>query len=332
MRYLSIICLSLGCLAFNQGVKAQGESDPGFSTIGAMRPASALPFNVENDEYEYQRTQMSFGTSFAEGTRGIQYVTPTAELRVPLEDLGYFDVKLPIVTATGELARAWGLGDMTIAYTQMFVGPNLTDWTFQVTGGAVLGLGNADQQDGNARSLPMAYQGNLGSTDVVVGANVKWKNYVTVAVGYQQPVFRYNDNDYYRFSKVNDLAYNSTDYEVARKLYRNGDVMMRVEGTYATQRAGISLSPVVIYHLANDLYTDRAGLLREIKGSEGLTVNATANVYARFGRRSQFKVDVTGSMPVVSRDATPDGLSREWYVMPRFSYFFNQRSLQFRYY
>jgi hypothetical protein len=332
MRYLSIICLSLTCFTYNQSVNAQGESDPGFSTIGALRPASALPFNAENDEYEYQRTHIGFGDVFARGERNIEYNSPQLEVRVPLEDYGYFDVKVPIVTATGELARAWGVGDMVFAYTHMFVNPNYEDWTFQLTGGSVIGFSNADQQDGKARSLPMAYQSGLGSTDVVVGANVKWKDYITVALGYQQPVFRYNDNDYDRLFKVNDLAYNNTEYEVARKLYRNGDMMLRVEGSYSVKRGGISLSPLLIYHLANDLYTDRAGLLREIKGSEGLTVSLVGNAYARFGRRSQFKLDVTGSLPFVTRDATPDGLSREWYIMPRFSYFFNQRSLQFRYY
>src|SRR5690606_10921931 len=109
---------------------------------------------------------------------------------------------------------------------------------------------------------------NMGSTDVILGANVKWREYITVAVGYQQPVFRYNDNGYDGLDKVNDLQYNSDEYQVARNLYRQGDVMLRVEGTYSAKRGGISFSPLLIYHLANDLYTDRNGLVRELKGSE----------------------------------------------------------------
>lgn len=332
MRYLSIICLSLACISFNQGVKAQGDSDPGFGGVGALRPTAGLPFDPEGDDYEYQRTHISFGDVFAKGERDIRYNNPQLEVRVPLDDIGYFDVKMPIVTATGELTNAWGLGDLIVAYTHRFASPYYEDWSFQFTGGALLGMSNANQLDGASRGLPMSYQSGLGSTDVIVGANVKWKDYVTVALGYQQPVFRYNDNDYDRLSGVNDLLYNNTDYQIARKLYRNGDMMLRVEGNYSFKRGGVAFSPVMFFHLRNDLYTDRAGLDREIKGSQGLTVNLTGNAYLRFGRRSEYKLDITGSLPVITRDAVPDGLSRQWYVMPRFSYFFNQRTLRFRYY
>lgn len=332
MRYLSIFCLSLACLVSAQALMAQGESDPGFTTMGAMRLGAGLPFDPESDEYEYHRTHIGLGDVFAKGDRDIRYNSPQLEICAPLEDFGYFDVKLPIMTATGELARAWGLGALNISYTHIFASPYHEDWTFQATAGGVLAMDNANQQDGQGRSLPMPYQNSLGSTDAVLGASVRWKNYVTVSLGYQQPVFRYNDNDYFRSYAVNDLMYNNPDYGLARKLYRNGDLMMRVEGTYTFKRGGFALSPLLIYHLRNDLYTDRSGLLREIKGSEGLTVNLVGNAYVRFGRRSEYKLDITGSLAMLRRDVVSDGLGRQWYMMPRFSYFFNQRTLHFRYY
>ncbi len=329
MRFLSLICLSAALLAAGNNAKAQGESDPGFGSIGALRPASALPFN-DGEEHEYQRTHLGLGVAFAKGERDVALVSPIAELRVPFQDFGYFDFRLPVNTVSGELGKIYGLGDVSFAYTHVFVDPYQEDWTFQATAGAVFGMGTANQEDGAARPLPMVYQSSLGSTDIVLGANVKYKEYLTVAVGYQQPVFRYNENEYDRSNKVNDLMYSSAYYQVARKLYRQGDLMLRVEGSYGNDRVGIAASPVLIYHLANDLYTDRNGLLRELDGSQGFTLNGVGNVYMRLGRRGEVKLDVTASVPVITRDATPDGLTRQWYILPRFTYFFNQRSLLFR--
>jgi hypothetical protein len=320
MRFLSFFCLSAALLATNISANAQGSSDPGLGSVGAMRPASALSFN-DGEEHEYQRTHIGLGVAFAKGER---------EIRVPYQDYGYFDVRLPINAIRGELGNVYGLGDLAFSYTHLFTSPYHEDWTIQVTGGGIFGMTTANQEDGKTRPLPMAYQSSMGSTDVIAAANFKYKEYLTVGLGFQQPVFRYNENEYDRTNKVNDLVYNNPDYQVARKLYRQGDMMLRIEGTLATDRVGISGSPLLIYHLANDLYTDRNGLLRELKGSQGLTLNGVANAFLRIGRRGQMKIDVTASLPIVKRDATPEGLSREWFILPRFTYFFNQKSLLFR--
>lgn len=329
MKYLSAFCLTAALsLGLNPQAKAQGESDPGFSTIGAMRTGANLQFS--EGEFEFQKTQFSISNTFAKGERDVKLFIPQAEVIAPLRDMGYFDVKLPIVAATGELAHVFGLGDLTATYTQVINNSYHPDWTVQLTGGAMFGMGTASESDGATRPLPMVYQSNLGSTDVIVGGNVSWKNWVMAAIAYQQPIFRYNENNYDRSAIGNDLLYSQSDYQISRKLYRYGDVMFRLEGHYGGKRAGISAGPLFIYHLRNDMYTDRMGYLNEIDGSKGLTVNLSGNAFVRLGRKGQVKLDVTGGFPIAHRDATPDGLSRQWMFMPRFTYFFKQENLLFR--
>lgn len=325
MRHISAVCLFVALGLSSVKVKAQGDSDPGFTTTGAMRNASALMLN--DDEYENQKAHVSLGHAFAKGERDARLNISQIEARLPLFGMfsgGYFDLKLPVFANGGELANTWGLGDLNATYTHMFLG--IENWTIQGTAGLKIGMGTANVTDGQTRPLPMSYQASMGSTDVIVGGSVTWKRYVTAAVGYQQPVFRYNENDYFAAYKINDTLYSRGVYPIARKLYRQGDVMARLEGHYYTGRVGITAGGTAIYHLRNDLYEDRnTNGWYEIEGSKGLTVNIVGNVFARFGRYNQFKLDGTVAFPVVRRDVIPDGSYRQWTAMPRFTYFFGTR-------
>ncbi len=326
MKYLSVLGLSVATCLLSSNVKAQGSSDPGFSMTGAMRTAAAI--EITDEEYENQKTQLSIGNGFARGANNIRLVSPQVEMRIPALESGYFDIRLPLQAASGDLANIWGMGDLTVTYTHFYVNPE--SWSFQFTGGGLFGMGTANQSDGKTRALPMAYQSSLGSTDVILGASAIYKKYLTIAAGYQQPVFRYNENDYFRSTPINDPLYSNSTYQLGRRLYRNGDVMLRVEGSYAGRRAGISAGPLAFYHLRNDLYTDRSNYLVEIKDSKGFTLNLAANAFVRFGRYASCKLDVSAGVPVLERDAIPDGTARDWVVVPRFTYFFGQRTLLFR--
>jgi hypothetical protein len=329
MRFLSAVCFSVAIsVAGTTAVKAQGESDPGFSTVGALSSGSSLAFT--DYEYEYQKASFSVANTFAKAERDTKLDIPSLQVRIPIAETGYFDVKLPIYAATGELAHIWGLGDLYATYTHVVKSEYNEEWQFQLTGGAMFGMGTGNRTDGKTRPLPMVYQSNLGSTDVILGVNATWKNYVTFAVGYQQPVFRYNENEYDRSSIVNDTIYSHNSYELARKLYRNGDLLFRLEGHYGSSRIGISGGPLLLYHLRNDLMTDRSGTVTEIEGSKGFTLNLGADVYLRLGRRGEAKLDLAGVVPVSHRDAIPDGLSRQWILTPRFTWFFGQETLLFK--
>lgn len=316
------LAMSLGAATVSH---AQGDSDPGLSTIGAMRSASAVM--IDDEIFENEKAQVSLGHTFSEGERGIKLNIPQLEVRLPIAETGYFHVKLPYYAADGELAHVGGLGNLTVAYTHYLSNPDAVTWQF--TGGFDIGTGSATITDGSSRALPMAYQSSRGSTDAIVGVSMHWKKYLNVSAGYQQPIINYNENNYNRFSVDNDLAYSTADYPLSRKLYRNGDVMMRVEGQYYGNRAGIAAGPLAFYHLRNDLYQDINNKYRELDGSQGFTLNIAGSAFVRFGRYGEWKFDVTGAVPLIQRDLAPDGLRREWMVMPRLTFFFDQNILLF---
>jgi len=326
MKYLSIACLtaavSLGAFAT---AKAQGESDPGMGNMGLLRTASNI--YIDEDVYENNKTQLNISHTFGKGDRDAIINIPRATLRVHAADFGYFEAQLPIYTVQGDVANVYGLGDLSLSYTHML--PDVEGFTYQFMGGLKIGMGTAALADGKSRPLPMVYQSNSGTSDFVVGASITWKKYLTLAVGYQQPFVQYNQNQYRGLTVTNEAVYSNKDYPFTRNYYRNGDLMLRLEGQISSKRIGISAGPLVFYHLRNDLYEDINNKFREIDGSEGMTVNLAGNVFYRLGRYGSWKIDVSGGVPVVNRDVLPDGSARQWVITPGITYFFNQENILF---
>lgn len=325
MKYLSIVCLSAAVLLSANAAKAQGESDPGMGNMGLMRTAANL--YIDEDEYENNKTQFGIAHTFGKSDRDAILNITRAELRIPSQDFGYFEAQLPIYAVNGDVARVAGLGDASLSYTFML--PDIEGFTYQFTGGLQVGLGTAALADGKGRPLPMVYQSSKGTTDLVLGASITWQKYVTLAVGYQQPFVQYNQNQYRGLAVTNEAIYSNSDYPNTRNFYRNGDLMMRLEGQYSGKRAGISAGPLMFYHLRNDLYEDVNNKFREIEGSEGMTVNLAGNAFYRLGRYGSWKIDVSAGMPVVNRDMLPDGSRREWVITPRITYLFGQENILF---
>lgn len=326
MRHLSAICFSVALsFGLHTAAKAQGSSDPGLSTVGGLRSAPALAFG--EDSYENDRLHFSVEHTFAKGERDITLNMPKAEARIPLTQKSYLEAQLPFFAVRGNLARVASVGDLVLAYTYFM--PFSDGFTWQFTGGTEIGLGNASQADGKGRALPMAYQSSQGTTDLILGASVQYKDYVSFAVGYQQPLIQYNGNNYTHNDPLNELPYSSSDFPTTNRLYRNGDLMFRLEGHLTSRRVGFSAGPLLFYHLRNDMYVDVINKYRELPGSKGTTLNLTANAFYRLGRYGQWKIDVSGAVPVAERDMYPDGSKRQWLLTPRISYFFGQRALLF---
>ncbi|WP_276132749.1 hypothetical protein [Polluticoccus soli] len=325
MKHISTFCLSIAMSLGALSAGAQGSGDPGLSAIGGLRSGAALAFDEET--YENDRVELNLGHTMAKGERDVVINMPHAAVRIPLHEHGYLDTRLPFYATRGELAKIGGIGDLTVAYTHFL--PYADGFSWQFTGGVELGLTNASLTDGKGRGLPMVYQPGQGSTDLILGASGQYKDFVSFAVGYQQPIIRYNGNDYLRSSPINELGYSNADYPLSRQLYRNGDLMLRVEGHLTGTRAGISAGPLVFYHLRNDLYLDINNNYRESFDSKGFTMNLAGSAFYRMGRYGQWKVGVYGAVPIAERDFYPDGTSRQWLIMPNISYFFGQDALLF---
>ena len=74
----------------------------------------------------------------------------------------------------------------------------------------------------------------------------------------------------------------------------------------------LKLTPSIlpIYHLTNDKYTDEFHIIKDIEGSQGLTLNG--NIYLDFEINSKNIFQLNLGMPFIVRDARPDGLTRSF--------------------
>ncbi|MEZ5015982.1 MAG: hypothetical protein R2800_02950 [Flavipsychrobacter sp.] len=278
---------------------AQGCSDAGFCTAGALKGT-----NSNN------QSSIALSTAISSGENGTNIITPQLELKAPMGTKGYIEGKLPINIASGEAGSHTGIGDLIVTYTR----PLAKKFALNGTVGTRVSFGDATATDNN-QPLPMPYQSNLGTTDLIVGVSAKWGKYISTAIGYQQPLIQYNNNQY----SLSSSTYNT--YFESANLERSGDILFRVQGHYDWEKLGISAGPLFIYHLANDKITYASGVNSSVAGSQGLTINITGNIYYKI---RNWQVDISAGSPVQVRTARPDGLTKSWTVIPRLTYNFHK--------
>lgn len=304
MKY---IIFSLLLLATGQCI-AQGCSDAGFCSAGAMQ-LSKLKTDTA------KANTIGFALGIAKGEQSIDILIPQLEY-TRLLDKGRLEIKLPYYIANGDLGNNSGISDPVITYTHILRKNAI--WTWEATGGLRISTGTANADISDSFHLPMPYQANLGTKDLILGASVG-SRWLSVALGYQQPLVQYNENEY--IGRPHVLLPVDVLYFSSRHLKRKGDVLLRVNGQYNTGNLSIAAGPLLIYHLGNDEIEQRASnVYIEMEGSRGLTLNLTG--YVGYSITKRWKVDVTAGTPLVVRDSRPDGLTREWVITPRVNFVF----------
>jgi len=304
-----MIVSAVALLLHTQCIRAQGCSDAGFCTVGAMLGATPV---ADSGRY---RSSIAFSCTIGSGEQSTAIVIPQLEWRQSAGPKGFVELKLPYYTAAGNLGGHSGLGDPLITYTCNLL--KKTDRALLVTAGLRISTGEADAKTGDGRPLPMPYQSTLGTTDVILGLSLNYTRFFTAAFGYQQPVIQYNHNGYAP-AGPDPMSPHYSDYFLSARLRRRGDVLLRAEGHYLWRRIGISAGPLFIYHIGRDR-AEIAGVETLLDGSEGLTLNLAGNIVWTAQR---WKADVSAGTPLVVRSYRPDGLTREWVVTPRISYLF----------
>jgi hypothetical protein len=304
MRQWIIILVAFLMAPAGMQVQAQGCSDAGFCTAGALQHSGATD----------SLTQSSIGLSMTVGSgeQGVLTFIPQVEWKEQISPSWNLEAKVSYYIANGNLGTYAGVGDPIITVTKLWM--NRRDWRAFGTVGVRASLTDAAESDSKGRPLPMPYQYGLGTTDIIAGLSAQYRQWLFLSVGYQQPIVHYNKNGY--LSDVlpkEDADYKS--YFDSRRLERRGDVLFRAEGMYARNRWSYSGGPLLIYHLGNDGVSDLFGREMSVEGSEGLTFNLAAKVaYAR--GRSRWELG--GGAPIVFRKARPDGLTRHWLFTLRY--------------
>lgn len=302
------------CTITTASIRAQGCADAGFCTAGALKTGTQHVGAVQ----DYGSIGLSGTVGY--GEQGAVIFIPQLELSRNVSANSSAEIKLPYYLANGNLGTSSGIGDIIASYTHGIYRKN-DIWDIKGTIGGRFSLGTADKKDDNGLPLPMPYQSNLGTTDIIAGLNIRYHKHYVLAIGLQQPLINYNNNGYYAG------AYPSTDtayqqYFSSRKLERKGDALLRFEYDKDWKKDGLAVSTLFIYHLSNDKITTPTGNKVDAVGSAGLTLNLTFNYYRNY-HNWRFEAGIGG--PVVVRDYRPDGLTRALVITPRVTYFLRKK-------
>lgn len=295
-------------IAFAIAAKAQGCSDAGFCSVGNL---SHSPAPGKQPSKHYLKFTLPAGV----GDDDVFVFAPGLEYGYALERW-QFSGKVTGNYASGNLGNATGPGDVFLSATYQL--PATRKWQTSFTLGAKLPL-NQGNLKADGLSLPMQYQSSLGTVDLIAGIAVssgKWR----AAAGLQQPLTGINRNNflpqYWQNGKAN--AYPPTN-----DLDRKGDVLLRISyRVLQSKKLSFDGGLLGIYHLGEDTYIDANVSNRAIpiKGSQGLTLNATGSVELMLNQR--WSVGLMGGVPLVVRDVRPDGLTRSFVIAPQLIYQF----------
>lgn len=289
IKYFTTLTILLCLTTINS--YGQGCSDAGFCTINSFKPNST-------DSTKATSNQFKIGTFFGSADNSISVYGSYFEYNRQLNKKFGLDAKLTSLAQNGNGLSVFGLSDF-------FVNANYkASERIKLIVGAKIPLSKANKTFDNL-PLPMDYQASLGTFDLIVGIGYEIKKIQFVAA-IQQPLIQ-NDNQF--IAPNYPINSKLRGFQSTNKFERSGDILIRVSYPIKVN-SKLKLTPSIlpIYHLANDKFTDELNIKREIKGSQGLTLNG--NAYLDFEINTKNYLQLNVGMPFVVRDARPDGLTR----------------------
>ena len=271
----------------------QGCSDAGFCTLNGFKP------NEGADAAGQMQNQIKAGVSFGGADNSITILSNHLEYNRQFGDKLSADMRLTSLSQSGNGISRFNLSDVYL--TANYAASEKT----RVTAGVKIPLNKANTEHDGV-PLPMDYQSSLGTLDLVLGFGFAVHD-VQVALALQQPLTQ-NENV---FIAANSPAEALREFQSTNQFKRSGDVLLRVSYPLSLgEKLSLTPSLLPIFHLTNDKYTDKTDIEREIEGSQGLTLNVNAFLDYNLSETSALQFGV--GLPLVVRDARPDGLTRSF--------------------
>ena len=312
--------LLFGASAFLSGyTMAQGCSDAGVCSAGPIGQLQLWQDSTA-DVVDY-RHYAKVLYSYAIGEQGVIIMQVQPELSIGITDRFSLQMRVPYLSANGNLGDNSGIGDMVASASYAFIKGEDRNFT------GILGLRLPTGKSAptrieqttfgsNARPLPMPYQTGLGTLDLLLGAQFR-KGPWSVALAYQHVLQQDNQNTFLHSSWSGVPA--ALGYFESFSLERANDAVVRVQYTYGCGRLALQPGLLAIQHLGKDSRLERIGepidLMgsymferRDVDGSEGLTLNITADLRYKIAER--WAAEVLFGTPVITREVRPDGLTR----------------------
>ncbi len=291
-KYCNYLLIILVVLFTNQA-QGQGCSDAGFCTINSFKPN-------QSDSIAEVKSQLKAGASFGGADHSISIFAIYLEYNRKLNERIEADAKITSLSQTGNDIAAFGLSDIYLNTTYAICKKA------KLTAGVKIPLTNGNRIKDDL-PLPMDYQSSLGTFDLIFGLAYNFKNFQLVAA-MQQPLTQ-NKSEF--ISEAYPENSPLRGFQSTNEYKRSGDVLLRLSyPVKMNKKLVITPSLLPIYHLLNDKYTDTMGIEKSIDGSQGLTLNG--NLYFDYHTSTKSALQLSLGVPLVVRDARPDGLTRHF--------------------
>lgn len=280
-------------------VFSQGCSDAGFCSVGSLGD-HATDFNIE-DSLQSEKKMHSYRITqaIALGEDKVLIIGSVLDVYLQLTNMIQFQIRGPLNMARKGEVKTVALGDIFLINTIKVFDKNKHAFYGNIGVKLPTNQANLTYKDS---ILPMVYQSSLGSVDLIFGANYNYKHKIGVlsaGFGYQQPIKHINYNK------------NPTSLNLIRK----PDVLLRVDETFNIKRKwDLGIGILGIFHTKNDTRLNGLGDREDIIGSQGLTLNLTGIVNWYISKN--IEIGSTFGVPVLVRDARPDGLTRKFVINP----------------
>ncbi|MEQ9287003.1 MAG: hypothetical protein RIG77_08855 [Cyclobacteriaceae bacterium] len=282
-------------------VLAQGCSDAGFCTMGAMKPDQGYHKKLLVQIRSVELSQYIGVTRF----KDIVY-NYTADINVGIGTKTTVQVKIPYVYVEGVLKNTNGIGDLSLGLSRNLV--NKEKYQLNITVGTKIPTGNSNL-DLEGRPLPMYYQSGLGTYDVVAGISLISRGWL-IATGYQQSMNRTENDFWWTDWEGHPQESTALKYKQSRHLDRGKDIMFRVERNFRFSNFNFNIGLLPIYRLNKDTNISRGGVKGEVDGSDGLALTLLVGGGYQFSVKSGIKI--MNGFRLERRPVNPDGLSREF--------------------
>lgn len=271
---------------------SQGCSDAGICSIG---------HGFEKTE-KTSKNNIEIASIFGAGEADVTYISPYVSYTRRISDKFSLSSKITFSSAKGNFGTRAFFGDGFLIGNYIFNEKTNKKWSAIFGGKFPFTRANLKI---NNYSLPLDYQSSLGTFDLFLGTNLKYKKWDFNTV-IQIPIINNNKNSYFKeFS-------GTANFPSTNLFNRKSDAMVRATYSIITKNEKFTFKPNIlfIYHLGEDSYETIFGKRESISGSDGLTING--NLISSYNFNKNNSLELSLATPFLVRDIRPDGLTRKF--------------------
>lgn len=287
---------------------SQGCSDAGVCSVGSGHVTEA----DSSRSGKSTAPSISLTASIGLGEEGTTIYQMVPELNIGINKRISIQARIPIMSIGGNLASVSGVGDVTAGFTFVVNKQQFSNTVLYL--GAKIPLADANTKEEN-KSLPMPYQTSLGTLDFLGGVSYSLHRW-NATIGYQQVLDNGNKNQFTRSLWSTNM--DAQTYFESNGFIRGDDASFKIEYNVDVKKVSISPGVLAIYRLSKDQRLDTNNVHRDIKNSDGLTLNLTTNAQFTFGKKST--IVLQAGFPVIIREVRADGLTRSAVVNITYKY------------